>query len=142
MKKVGYFVVAIALIALIATCNGNSVFAKASKQPQPTITITSVPTDYPSESMASRPIAGTVKNAPKGSVVVVYALGDTWYVQPWASNPYTSIENGKWSTDTHGGFAFVALLVKPGYQPSATLSGLPKVGGSILAMAKATPKKK
>lgn len=145
MKKFIFVIVMLAMMALVAAFYGNDVSAKAVKKPKPTvkptITITSMPNDYPSELLASKPITGTVKNAPKGSLVVVYAQGDTWYVQPWASSPYTSIQNGKWSTDTHGGFVFAAFLVKPGYKPSATLSNLPKVGGNILAMTKATSKK-
>ena len=107
----------------------------------PSITISSVPSDYPGEPLASRPIEGQVSGVNPADVrVVIYALGDVYYVQPWFTRTFTSVKpDGKWSTTTHGGFEFVALLVKPSYRPKATLTELPRVGGDVLAMARKKP---
>jgi len=111
---------------------------------KPTITITSVPTDPPGESMASDPIKGTVSGGnPKEQKVVIYALGgDRWWVQPTAASPLTDIEeDGKWESATHGGTTFAVLLVKSSYEAKATLDTIPAVGGDILAKATKKPKK-
>ncbi len=111
---------------------------------KPKITITQMPTDPPGEVLASKPLKGTVSNAPDDSQVIAYALGDAgkrWYVQPWADHPYTSHSHGKWSTETHGGFEFAVLLVKPSYKPQATMPGLPQAKGDVLALARAKPGK-
>ena len=108
--------------------------------PPVTITIDHVPTDYPSEVMAKTPISGTVTGEPKGSRIVVFALGDVWYVQPLTNRPFTDIENGKWRTPTHGGFEFAVLVVLPGYQPPATTTYLPDVGDLVVAIKRAKPK--
>ena len=67
--------------------------------------------------------------------VVIYALGDIWYVQPTAARPLTDIgKNGKWETDTHGGSEYAALLVKSTYRPRPTVAALPQVGDDVLAI--------
>jgi len=119
--------------------------SKDADQQKPGITITSVPNDPPGEQMAGDPIKGTVSGVdPKDYMVVVYAYGDKWYVQPTAANPLISIKEDKtWESETHGGFQFVALIVKSSYEPLATLGTLPKVGGDVIAISeKKKPEKK
>lgn len=111
------------------------------------ITITAMPADEPSEALARTAIRGTVIGAPKGSRVIVYALGDVWYAQPWAAQPYTEIRGGTWSARTHGGYGYAAFLVKPPkpggnwFKPPARTETLPRIGGDIIAMARATPRR-
>jgi hypothetical protein len=109
----------------------------------PAITIVSMPTDDPGPTMASNDIKGTVSGVkPDDYKVVIYAFGDVWYVQPYAASPLTDISSDNtWDTQTHGGTQFAALLVKPSYQPPATLASLPKVGGDVVAIDKKTPQK-
>jgi len=116
-----------------------------STNEKPTIAIISVPTDSPGENMASEHIKGTAAMGnEKGAKVVVYALGgDTWWVQPYETSPYTDIgDDSKWESQTHGGTKFLALLVKPTYKPQGKLSTIPATGGDVLAVAKWPPEKK
>ena len=81
-------------------------------------------------------ISGTVQNAPKGARVVVYvqSLGK-WYVQPVAVRPFTVIgKDGHWSTLTHLGTHYAAVLVAPEYHPAKVLPELPSVDQSVLAI--------
>lgn len=111
------------------------------KPTNPSITITETPPAGAGADWLGT-IAGKVQGINvKASKVVIFAYGDTWYVQPWADSPYTEIgSDGKWETDTHLGFKYAALLVKSSYRPPARTSRLPKVGGNVLAIALATPK--
>lgn len=114
------------------------------KDPRLSIIITYAPPDDPGENLAEEPITGKVQGPVNVDEckVVIYAYGNKWWVQPWANSPYTDIyQDGTWETDTHGGFKFAALLVKSSYKPRATRSKIPKVGGDVLAIAIATPKK-
>ena len=83
------------------------------------------------------PIAGTVANAPPGARIVVYAHTDAWYVQPYVSAPYTKLQNNnRWTTSTHLGTEYAALLVRPTYQPNARTDALPRVSSGVLAIVK------
>ena len=109
------------------------------------ITIESVPSDAPGPKMASDPIKGSASGvSPKDYKIVVYALGgDTWYVQPTAASPLIDIKaDSTWESQTHGGTDFVALIVKPSYDPPATIGTLPKIGGDVLARSTKKPEKK
>jgi hypothetical protein len=130
---------------LLVTFVGLSAFGEAKDDKKPSITIISVPTDPPGESMASEPIKGAVNGGdPKEYKVIIYARGgDKWWVQPTIASPFTDIgSDGKWESETHGGTEFAALLVKSSYKPEATLGTIPQVGGDILDAAKKKPEKK
>jgi hypothetical protein len=78
----------------------------------------------------------------KDCAVVIFSRTDKWYVQPTVASPYTMIsEDLSWETDIHLGYEYAALLVKPSYRPPPTTAALPKVGGDVLALTRATPKK-
>jgi len=67
---------------------------------------------------------------------VLYARSGNWWVQPLVSHPFTVIKPGSnWTNATHLGTEYAALLVKPGFQPTATLAALPRQGGPIAAVA-------
>lgn len=81
-------------------------------------------------------ISGTVQNAPEGARVVVYAqsLG-SWYVQPLGVRPFTTIgKDGRWSTLTHLGTHYAAVLAGPVYRPAKVLTALPEINESVLAI--------
>ena len=108
----------------------------------PSIEITSVPTDPPNENLCLEAMHGTVSGGNNlEQKVVIYALGgNTWWVQPYDIMRDAKFgEDGKWETNTHGGTEFAALLVKSSYQPQAKLDALPEIGGDVLAMAKKKP---
>ena len=81
-------------------------------------------------------IEGRVSGAQPGQQIVLFAKAAVWWVQPLANQPYTKIQaDGTWSSATHLGTDYAALLVNPGYQPPATTEELPAVGGGIVSVA-------
>jgi hypothetical protein len=79
-------------------------------------------------------LSGTVRNYQPGTRLVVYVYSrGSWYVQPLTLHPFTTVENdGAWSTLTHLGSQYAAVLVMAGYHPANVLRALPPVGGSVL----------
>ncbi len=77
-------------------------------------------------------IAGRVRNARPGQQIVIYAHSGQWWVQPWPERPFTPIQaDSTWSTETHLGFEYAALLVGPDYHPLPTIDAAPTQGGSV-----------
>ena len=53
-------------------------------------------------------------------------------MQPWPDHPFIPIKaDSTWSTETHLGFEYAALLVEPDYQPLPTIDAAPSQGGSV-----------
>jgi hypothetical protein len=77
-------------------------------------------------------IAGRVINARPGQQIVIYAHSGQWWVQPWPEHPFIPVKgDSTWSTETHLGFEYAALLVEPGYQPLPEIDVIPTQGGSV-----------
>jgi len=77
-------------------------------------------------------IAGRVRGYHPGEQIVIYAHSGPWWVQPWPDQALIPIQaDSTWSTSTHLGFEYAALLVEPGYRPSPTLDVAPTQGGSV-----------
>src|ERR1700730_13766036 len=58
-------------------------------------------------------ISGRVTGARRGQQIVVYARSGPWWVQPWPAAPFIPIQSdSSWSTETHMGFEYAALLLK------------------------------
>ncbi len=105
-------------------------------RPAPTIEFTAVPSAAEGGPDKLTTIAGRVRGARSGQRVVLYARSGVWWIQPLAANPFTAIQSDStWKSDTHFGFEYAALLVEPGYNPSATLDELPGAGGPVAAVA-------
>ncbi len=82
-------------------------------------------------------IAGRVVGARPGQRIVIYARSGPWWVQPWPDQPFVPIQaDSTWSTSTHLGFEYAALLVDPGYKPPATMDAIPTGGNFIAAVEK------
>ena len=80
-------------------------------------------------------ISGRVSGARPGQQIVVYARSGPWWVQPWPDKPFIPIQaDSTWSTSTHLGFEYAALLVDPGYHPPPTLDTAPTPGGTVVAV--------
>jgi hypothetical protein len=80
-------------------------------------------------------ISGRVTGAKPGQRVVIYAMSGPWWVQPWPDQPFLSIQpDSSWSTTSHLGFKYAAILVDPGYQPPATMDVAPVPGGAVAAV--------
>jgi hypothetical protein len=81
-------------------------------------------------------ITGRVTRWHPGQQIVVYAKSGPWWVQPWPDKPLIPIQSDStWSTSTHLGFQYAALLVEPGYQPPPTMDVDPVRGGSVVEVA-------
>jgi len=77
-------------------------------------------------------IGGRVRNARPGQKIVIYARSGPWWVQPWPDRPLIPIrEDLTWSSETHLGFEYAALLVDPSYQPPPTMDVAPATGGGV-----------
>jgi hypothetical protein len=78
-------------------------------------------------------ISGRVVGARHGQQIVVYARSGPWWVQPWPDQPFITIHpDSTWSTETHLGFEYAALLVDPDYHPLPTLDVTPTPGGAVV----------
>lgn len=83
-------------------------------------------------------ISGRVKNARPNQKIVVYAHAGQWWVQPSPDNPFIPIRaDSTWSTETHLGFEYAALLVDPDYHPLPTMAmdEPPTQGGPVALVA-------
>lgn len=84
-------------------------------------------------------ISGSVEGLsnPQQYKIVVYAYTNMWYVQPTEDEPFTEImSDGTWSTWTHIGTHYVALLVKPSYVPVRQTEAPPVTGGDVIAKSR------
>jgi len=71
---------------------------------------------------------------PSSVRIVLFAISDRAYVQPYASNVYTMLDkNGEWCNYTHYGSSYAALLVTPDFRPPDVADALPQVGDKIIA---------
>jgi len=59
----------------------------------PSIEITQIPPEDQGGVLKIDRIAGRVKGARSDQKVVLYARSGAWYVQPWADQPFTKIDN-------------------------------------------------
>ena len=102
------------------------------------VEITKVPPYEPQGGSDTRAgIAGTVSGTlQSGYSVVLYArASEVWYVQPIAYASHTIHPDNTWTSWTHTGSSYAALLVRPGFEPVPRLDVLPKIGGYVLARA-------
>lgn len=80
-------------------------------------------------------IEGRVNGARPGQQLVLYARSGAWYVQPYADQPFTSVQTDfTWRNSTHLGTEYAALLVEPGYSPPVMVDRLPPPGGGVVAV--------
>jgi hypothetical protein len=83
-------------------------------------------------------ISGRVQNARPNQKIVVYAHAGQWWVQPSPDRPFIPINaDSTWSTETHLGFEYAALLVDPDYHPLPTMAmnEPPPQGGPVALVA-------
>jgi hypothetical protein len=77
-------------------------------------------------------ISGRVTNALPKQQIVIYAHSGQWWVQPEPDRPFIPIKaDSTWSTETHLGFEYAALLVDADYHPLPTMDVAPTQGESI-----------
>jgi hypothetical protein len=131
-------VVILALVLLAAGTPAQSNKAEKSASSKPVVEITTLPHagGGPTEQEL---IAGRVNIAnPSNYHICIFSHTDRWYVQPYVAAPLTEINpsDGRWQTRIHLGEEYAVMLVKPAYNPPATLLELPKTGGDIVYIAR------
>jgi hypothetical protein len=109
---------------------------RSTKPPQtPTIEFTKVPPAAQGGRERVDTISGRVAGAHPGQRIVVYARSGPWWVQPWPDKPFIPIQSDStWSTETHLGFEYAAMLVEPTYHPPPTMDIAPTSSGSIVTV--------
>lgn len=104
-------------------------------EPKPSIELTKIPLAAQGGRERVDTISGRVQGWRKGQSIVVYARSGPWWVQPWPDRPLITVQpDSTWSTETHLGFEYAAMLVGPGYHPAPTMDVLPTLGPSVLAI--------
>jgi len=77
-------------------------------------------------------ISGRVRNARPRQQIVIYAHAGSWWVQPWPDHAFIPIKaDSTWSTETHLGFEYAALLVEQDYSPPPVMDTAPTQGGAV-----------
>lgn len=125
-------------VTLSASSRVSGVFANAQEAVvKASIAITVVPHAGAGGPEGTEIISGKVAGESSNHVrVVVYAFaGGNWWVQPTTAEPLTDVnEAGEWTTETHLGTSYAALLVKPSYRPENVIVRLPSVDGDVIAI--------
>jgi hypothetical protein len=130
---------ALPLMLLLAACTGAAVISGCHTQNRartPVVEFTTVPPAAQGGRERVATISGRVSGAHSGQQIVVYARSGPWWVQPWPDKAFIPIKaDSTWSTPTHLGFEYAALLVDPGYHPPSTMDTVPVAGGSVIAVS-------
>ena len=122
-------VIALLLVTLLSGCRSQKTGS------HPVIEFTKIPPAAQGGRERTDVISGRVTGASPGQKIVVYARSGPWWVQPWPDKPLLTIApDSTWSTPTHLGFEYAAMLVDPSYAPPPTMDVLPPAGGSIVAV--------
>src|SRR5258708_9787915 len=118
-------IVFLSVVALVA-CRAENL------KERPSITFTrSPPADQGGRERVDT-ISGRVRNARPKQQIVIYAHSGPWWVLTWPDHPLIPIKaDSTWSTETHLGFEYAALLVEPDYHPLPELDVAPTQGGSV-----------
>jgi len=123
----GTFAVFLISVILLGGCQAAN---EGLTQAGPTIEFTTVPAAGAGNPEKLSSIRGRVIAAQPGQQIVLYARGGTtWWVQPFANQPFTKIQaDATWGNSTHPGAQYAALLVGPAFRPPLTTEVLPTEG--------------
>jgi hypothetical protein len=105
--------------------------APSARATLPAIRIANQPRLDPSGGPDTRTeVWGTVSGASEtsGYFVVIYCKTDRWYVQPLVGSRVAVGRDGRWSTWSHTGSQYAALLVRGDFDPPAAAESLPSSG--------------
>ena len=122
------------ILSAIVLLSAVALVACRPERPQetPSITFTKIPPAAQGGRERVDTISGRVTNARPKQQIVIYAHSGQWWVQPWPDHPFIPIQaDSTWSTETHLGFEYAALLVEPDYHPLPTTDVAPTQGGSV-----------
>jgi hypothetical protein len=101
----------------------------------PSVEFTQVPPAAQGGDEGVDTIAGRVHGAHPGEQIIIYAHSGPWWIQPYPDRPVSIRSDSTWSTPTHFGLEYAALLVEAGYHPPVTLDVTPIPGGLVAAVA-------
>lgn len=120
---------------LLGLCIGLNSCQSHQADSAPSIEISKIPPAAQGGRERTDVISGRVRKARSGQQIVVYARSGPWWVQPWPDQSLIPIQSDStWSTSTHLGYEYAALLVDPGYRPPPTMDVAPTQGGQIAAL--------
>jgi len=125
------------ILSAIVFLSAVALVACQSERPQetPTISFIYIPPAAQGGRERLDTISGRVSGARPGQRIVIYAQSGPWWVQPWPDHPFIAIESDStWSTRTHLGYEYAALLVNADYHPAPTIDLAPTIGGSVVAL--------
>lgn len=107
----------------------------AEQAPRVQIEITEIPPAEPGGEDTRASIAGQVHGQiiPEYRVVIYARAYESWYMQPTAHGLHAIRPDHTWSTWTHTGEQYAALVVGPGFTPRVRSDMLPSVGGNVFA---------
>jgi signal transduction histidine kinase len=109
----------------------------------PSIEFTRLPLADPGGTPKLDTIEGRVIGAHPEQKIVLFARSGAWWVQPYADQPFTTIQpDSTWKSLTQLGTEYAALLVEPEYHPPSSTNVLPGEGEGIAAVviAKGEPR--
>jgi len=129
-KRKQALAVGVALFFFLGGCRSKQ------QQSEPTVEFTRVPpADEGGPGRVDR-IEGRVVGVRPGQQIIIFAKSGRWWIQPLAVQPFTKIQpDSKWSSATHLGTEYAAVLVGSDYQLPPTLDRLPEIGGGVLSVA-------
>ncbi len=123
-------------IPLLAACLALSGCQSHRSDVAPSIEFIKVPPAAQGGDEKVETIAGRVHGFHSGQQIVIYAHSGPWWIQPDPDHPFVSIQSDSgWSTPTHLGLEYAALLVERGYHPPFTLDLTPTPGGPVATVA-------
>jgi hypothetical protein len=132
------------LLCLMISLIGNELSAQTTTPKGYQIIFTEIPIEG-SGPIILKKIAGKVTGPDVSSLrIILYArAGENWWIQPTKADSVTTIsKDGTWQNETHLGFMYGALLVRPTYDPANILKALPQLDQSVLAVERVNATKK
>jgi hypothetical protein len=128
-RSLHLWVAGVALASSVGGCHEQ----KTSERPK--IEFTTIPPAAQGGREKVAIVAGRVTGERAGQQIVVYARSGPWWVQPWPDKATIPIQaDGTWSTPSHLGFEYAAMLVEPSYRPAPTMDVTPARGGAVVAV--------
>ena len=122
------------ILVIICCLLGSGCHPRPSEN-QPAIEFSKIPPAAQGGRERVDTIAGRVSGARAGQQIVVYAKSGPWWVQPWPDQPFIPVRrDSTWSTTTHLGYEYAALLVEPSYHPPPTLDQPPTPGDAVVVV--------
>lgn len=121
--------------------SGCGLLPTGTRSGPPRIEFVRVPLAAPTDPNKLSDIKGRVVGAQPNQRIVLYAGNHTtWWVQPFANQPFTKIQaDSTWVSRTHPGVEYAALLVGPDFRPPAITDVLPSRNVIAFAVVKGEP---